>query len=88
VSEERRRSPASEVAEGWCERCSRLARAQRCPSCGGRLLPTSPRDGEEATEETVKAPWHFKVLLVGTVLYLVYRFIWFIFWLFHRAWHG
>ncbi len=34
------------------------------------------------------APWHFKVLLVGTVLYLVYRFIWFIFWLTGHAWHG
>lgn len=35
-----------------------------------------------------RAPWHFKVLLVGTAGYLVYRLIWFIFWLTGHAWHG
>ncbi|MDA8290279.1 MAG: hypothetical protein M0Z33_01165 [Actinomycetota bacterium] len=34
------------------------------------------------------APWHFKVLLVATALYLVYRIIWFGFWLAGHAWHG
>lgn len=51
-------------------------------------------NGTEATVETeqsdapVRAPWHFKVLLVGTAGYLVYRLIWFIFWLSGHAWHG
>jgi hypothetical protein len=35
-----------------------------------------------------RAPWHFKVLLVGTAGYLVYRLIWFIFWVTGHAWHG
>jgi hypothetical protein len=39
-------------------------------------------------EEAPRAPWHFKVLLVGTAGYLVYRLIWFIFWLTGHAWHG
>ncbi|HUZ19471.1 MAG TPA: hypothetical protein VMU75_02735 [Acidimicrobiales bacterium] len=39
-------------------------------------------------EERIKAPWHFKVLVVGTAGYLVYRLVWVIFWLTGHAWHG
>jgi hypothetical protein len=39
-------------------------------------------------EDRPPVPWHFKVLLVGTVLYLIYRLIWFVFWLTGHAWHG
>ena len=53
----------------------------RCPSCGGELVL-------DDTDAPPKAPWHFKVLLVGTAGYLVYRLIWFIFWLTGHAWHG
>ncbi|MGB9113526.1 MAG: hypothetical protein WCF24_12485 [Acidimicrobiales bacterium] len=55
-------------------------------------MPT--RDETDAAVEAqhddapVKAPWHFKVLLVGTAGYLVYRLIWFIFWLTGHSWHG
>ncbi len=55
-------------------------------------MPT--RDETDAAAEVEhddappKAPWHFKVLLVGTAGYLVYRLIWFIFWLAGHAWHG
>ena len=42
----------------------------------------------EDDEDPPPAPWHFKVLLVGTVGYLIYRFIWFIFWLTGHSWHG
>jgi hypothetical protein len=43
---------------------------------------------EAGEEGAPPAPWHFKVLLFGTVGYLIYRFIWFIFWLTGHAWHG
>jgi len=46
------------------------------------------QEEDESDEEHPRAPWHFKVLLVGTVLYLIYRFVWFIFWLTGHAWHG
>lgn len=46
-----------------------------------------PTEFEDA-DAPPKAPWHFKVLLVGTAGYLVYRLIWFIFWLTGHAWHG
>ncbi len=77
----------------WCAPCSRLVEerdaargaggAPCCPRCGGEL-DASSGDGDEP----VKPPWHFKVLVVGTAGYLVYRLIWFIFWLFGHAWHG
>jgi len=44
--------------------------------------------GDGADDEHVAAPWHFKVLLVGTAGYLVYRLIWFVFLLAGHAWHG
>jgi hypothetical protein len=34
--------------------------------------------------ERARAPWHFKVLLLGTVGYLVYRAIWFVEWIHHH----
>lgn len=43
---------------------------------------------EESAEEAIKAPWHFKILLVGTVGYLLYRLVWLIFWLTGHAWRG
>ncbi|MDA8297097.1 MAG: hypothetical protein M0004_11040 [Actinomycetota bacterium] len=66
---------------------SRAARGQR------DVPPARPAlaDGAEADEDeegAPPAPWHFKVLLVGTAGYLIYRLIWFIFWLTGHAWHG
>lgn len=39
-------------------------------------------------EEQVAPPWHFKLLVIGTVGYLIYRLIWFIFLLTGHAWNG
>jgi hypothetical protein len=56
----------------WCEECSRfcspdsMGPAGECPSCG------RPVAAAEATEQA-HTPWHFKLLLVATVLYLGYR---------------
>ncbi|HWD24994.1 MAG TPA: hypothetical protein VG368_05990 [Acidimicrobiales bacterium] len=48
-----------------------------CRTCGG---PVEFVDDEEP----IKAPWHFKLLLLGTVGYLIYRLIWFIEWIRRR----
>ena len=40
-------------------------------------------DGDEAPRR--RAPWHFKIILVGTVLYLAYRLYQGIGWLIHHA---
>jgi hypothetical protein len=85
----------------WCDNCNRLISAtavvtdddgqEHCPRCA-EVLGAEPSadagaagepDGKE--EGPPKAPWHFKVLLVATVIYLIYRLIWFIFWLSHHA---
>ncbi len=51
----------------WCEDCSRywtptsMPADGTCASCG-RVIAEPPR-----------APWHFKLLLVATALYLAFR---------------
>jgi hypothetical protein len=60
----------------WCETCSRFLNPNSlgpdgsCPSCG--RIVAAPGT---ATEEQVKAPWHFKLLLVAVVVYLAWRLI-------------
>ncbi len=54
----------------------------RCPACGTAL---EVEDGADAEKAAVKAPWHFKVLVVGTVAYLGYRLYQGIGWLIHHA---
>jgi hypothetical protein len=62
---------------------------EHCPRCAeflGEDASSSVADGGEDDEEgPPKPPWHFKVLLIATVIYLIYRLIWFIFWISHHA---
>ena len=58
-----------------CDTCDRFYNPNTlkpdgtCPVCGRQV-------GEPLTRfETVGAPWHFKVLLVATVVYLGWRFV-------------
>jgi len=71
----------------------------RCPTCGTVVDPEEEVDEEESNagqevdeeegadeeEAPVKSPWHFKVLVVGTVVYLGYRLYQGIGWLIHHA---
>jgi hypothetical protein len=89
-------SPAADL---WCDHCSRLIDAdaivvddegrEHCPRCkevlGEEAPPEDADDGESEEEGPPKPPWHFKVLLIATVIYLIYRLIWFIFWISHHA---
>jgi hypothetical protein len=60
----------------WCDDCStfynppELAKGGTCPGCGTVLAKPSR-----------SAPWHFKLLLVGFVGYMIYRIYWFAEWL-------
>jgi hypothetical protein len=38
-----------------------------CPTCGEDVETPTATDGDE------KAPWHFKLLVVAVVVYLVWR---------------
>jgi uncharacterized membrane protein YkvA (DUF1232 family) len=42
-----------------------------CPNCGN-LLDTQVHASQET--EDLKAPWHFKLMIVALVVYLVWRF--------------
>ena len=53
----------------------------RCPTCGAVV---SEPEGDE-DEPHPRAPWHFKVLVVGTVVYLGYRLYQGVGWLIHHA---
>jgi hypothetical protein len=65
----------------WCDDCERywapsaMTPEGRCPTCDADLeapARVGGGDGEESTEDE-KAPWHFKLLIVALVVYLVYR---------------
>jgi len=65
----------------WCETCSRFLNPNSlgpdgsCPTCG--RVVAEPGDAQEQ----VKAPWHFKLLLVAVVIYLGWRLIQMIGWI-------
>jgi hypothetical protein len=67
----------------WCETCSRFLNPNTldadgaCPSCGRVVAEPSAR---AADGEALKAPWHFKLLLVLVVAYLTWRVVQMISW--------
>lgn len=81
----------------WCDECSRfltptsLGAGGECPGCG-RVVAEAAADpagdggggagGEPGDEPEV--PWHFKLLVVATALYLAWRAVQGIVWLVGR----
>jgi hypothetical protein len=69
----------------WCETCSRFLNPNSleadgsCPTCGRKVAEPSDTAATEEGERE-KAPWHFKLLLVVTVIYLTWRAIQMIGW--------
>ena len=68
----------------WCEECNRfltptsMGEGGECPTCG-RVLT-----GPDVAEEPPEVPWHFKLLVVATVLYLGWRAVQGVAWLIDR----
>ena len=64
----------------WCETCDRfynpnsLRADGTCPTCGRRVRQ-SPVATATAEDEAPGAPWHFKLLLLATVVYLGWRLV-------------
>lgn len=66
----------------WCEQCSRffnpntVPASGECPGCG-RVLdrPAALSGHARASEERVKVPWHFWLLLGALVAYLGWRLV-------------
>jgi hypothetical protein len=63
----------------WCDDCSKYWTPSSvnddgtCPRCGADLETPPPADDDGAADDD-KAPWHFKLMVVALVIYLVYRF--------------
>ncbi len=59
----------------WCEECAKYMAPSAmnedgtCPTCG-RQIEERP---EAADDE--RTPWHFKLLVVAAVLYMVWRLV-------------
>lgn len=68
------------VTAVWCEHCQRavedeeLGEEGTCPGCGTVLR-----------EERRPVPWHFKLMIVATVIYLGWRAYQGIGWLVHHV---
>ncbi len=69
----------------WCGPCQRyftpaaLDPGGTCPACGEHaeqadLVPGGGEDGMPAEEE-VRAPWHFWLVVVATVVYVSWRIV-------------
>ena len=89
MTTEERQAPQNAPLRVWCPQCDEILTgeeivtpprgAARCGRCGADVIDVTDEEGA-----TVRAPWHFKLLLAGTVGYLIYRLIWFIQWLQHH----
>jgi hypothetical protein len=70
----------------WCETCSRFLNPNSlkpdgsCPTCGRVIAEQSEKAVATGEAEREKAPWHFKLLVVVTVIYLTWRAIQMIGW--------
>jgi hypothetical protein len=69
----------------WCETCSRFLNPNSlkadgsCPTCG-RTVAERTETAVAGEAEREKAPWHFKLLVAVTVIYLAWRGIQMIGW--------
>jgi hypothetical protein len=82
----------------WCETCDRfynpnsLRADGTCPTCGRVVATGAPEGSERATvvgtEEDPAAergaPWHFKLLIAVTAVYLSYRLFQGVLWVAHH----
>ena len=63
----------------WCEACAKYHAPSAmnddgtCPACGGDVDVTEAQAARLAQDEST--PWHFKLLVAATVVYLGWRFV-------------
>jgi hypothetical protein len=68
----------------WCESCSRFLNPNTldadgsCPECGRKVAEPSELAAAAVPQ---KAPWHFKLLVAATVVYVGWRIVQMLGWL-------
>ena len=69
-------TPSAMNADGTCPSCGRAVEAPKVQSTvtAKNINLRRMAVGEDGDEDDAKAPWHFKVLMVMLVAYLVWRF--------------
>jgi hypothetical protein len=68
-------TPSAMDAEGSCPSCGRVLEAPQPRITARNLDLKRLAAGAEGDVESVKAPWHFKLLMVLLVLYLGWRIV-------------
>jgi hypothetical protein len=78
---------APELTDGVCPTCGQ---ALAVPERHGSVAPALPTGQTQTTSGPVRtgpgakakgAPWHFKLLVVGVTVYMIYRIYWLAVWL-------
>lgn len=71
-------APSAMNEDGTCPTCDRMVEAPTQPAITAKNLDLRKLAAGEAVDgdgDDAKAPWHFKLLLVLLIIYLVYRTI-------------
>jgi len=68
-------TPSSMSEDGTCPRCGTLLEPADADVVGGEPGDDPAEDGADDTAGDEKVPWHFKLMIVALVIYLVYRFV-------------
>ena len=74
----------------WCHTCDRfynpnsLREDGTCPKCDQLVADPLASDGATSQEGDSAAPWHFKVLIAVTAVYLGYRLLQGLSWVGHH----
>ena len=71
--------------DGSCPTCGRVLVSAGLLRSEARALGVEDPTAARKADGTPKAPWHFKLLVVGVTLYLLWRLVQGIVWLSHHA---
>lgn len=67
-------APSAMNEDGTCPTCGRDVASQQ-PITAKNLNLRQLAAGEDGNEDDMKAPWHFKLLMVLLVVYLTWRIV-------------
>ncbi|MGE3620936.1 MAG: hypothetical protein AB7L84_10790 [Acidimicrobiia bacterium] len=75
----------------WCEGCERFYNPNSlnpdgtCRACGRQVGEARPEEEAAAARAQARAPWHFKLLVGATAVYLGWRLVQGVEWVIHHV---